>query len=304
MNTRFAGYANLTTAKKTITTQTKTQTYTTMGSRMYHITHPDLNEFFFNAMRLATKEELQRLNITERTYFKNEKAIRRFADNESLDKKLLMLTRLGYQYTLFIKPIKAAIQPLLEKISVQYTEVTTRKQLVEYMAQNKIFALASKEMMVISQMAAQNSHSDIYMMDYRYVQLRDRIRKWVEWGVDSDRMHEAKMATNDLSKVVLSALIGINRTHVIAGITPMQLKALLALYPYRNTYVTGAKVAHMLHESNRTRGIFKVLNILAELDYISKASMREINSNVLQYTILDKGVEAVHDYFKWMLNNL
>jgi hypothetical protein len=253
-------------------------------------------------MRTCSKEEKLGLNRQELAYFKDEKAMRRFADNESLDKRVLLLTRIGIRFAVILESDKEDTDKEWAAVISQYKYASKRREITEAMAKKKMFVFSSRELMVGVQMAAQNSHSNIYVLDYDYVNLRDRLSNY-RIEVFNENMRDAQKGVIGLSKVLLANLTSVSVTQQISGVTEMEMQCLLALFPYSDTFVSGEAVNRLMYESDRTSGVLRVLSTLEKNGYVTRHVGYEGKHRKPQFTIAEKGIRAAMDYMRYIVKN-
>jgi len=273
-----------------------------MGARFYHINDPQFSEYVFHCLRTCSLDEKQKLNPQELAYFKDEKSMRRFADNESLDKRLLMLSRIGMRFAIAIEPIEEKTDKVWDDIITQYKYASKRRELTEAMAKQKMFVFSSKELMVGIQMAAQNSHSNIYVLDYDYVELNDNLGNYRIEAFNTV-VRDAQKGVAGLSKILIANMAANKITETIAGVTLTQMQVLLAIFPYADTFISGERATRLMFESDRTTGILRVLGTLEKEGYVTRHMGYEGKHRKPQFTIAEKGIRAAMEYMRYIIKH-
>lgn len=274
-----------------------------MAGRSYFLNDPQLSEYVFHAMRMCPLEKKKELSQYELQYFKNEKAMRRFADYESMEKRLVMLNRIGISFALVVAPMDEtdAVDEVMQKVTSQYRSGESRKDIVETMAKKKIFVMSSRDTLVLSHMAAQNSHSQVYVLDYRYVALHDRITELFGRPMAKE-MDDAAEAVDYLSKIALEAMKGTDVIQSIAGCTDFEMRILMAMYPGRQTMVTRDRVTALMGLSNRETGVSKAMGDMERKGYLLREPGYGKNRHRHQvYMLSDKGIDAALKYLTYLI---
>src|SRR3954463_10777120 len=104
-----------------------------MGARFYTINDPEFSEWVFHCMRLSSADQRRQLSANELKHLQDDDTIRRFAENESLDKRLLLMVRLGYSYSIISYPQPVDIDTVLTPVPGQYQLANKRAAIIESM---------------------------------------------------------------------------------------------------------------------------------------------------------------------------
>jgi DNA-binding MarR family transcriptional regulator len=248
-------------------------------------------------MMNAPREKINSLNTNELQYFRSEKTIRRFADNESLEKRILMLARLGYSYCLTMAP-EGSDLTVFEDIPEQFKN-GDRLDIVRAMGEKRIFVLSSRDVLMGLHMAAQNSHSQVYVLNYDYVHLRQTIHKSRVTTLN-DNTRDSVEAFDELSKLVLATLSLQQGVEALIGLEEKELRVLLALLPFRSTYIGFTKVVELMQETGRSISIGVTLDRLAKKGYLDRMKGAR---DVKLYTIMEKGIDAAMTFLKYIVKS-
>lgn len=273
-----------------------------MPARFYTINDPELSEWIFHSMRMASPQSKMALSANELKYFEDEESIRRFAEHETLDKRLLMMLRLGYSWALISWPQTVDIQETLAPIAGQYQLANKRLAIIEAMAKNKVFVLSSRDLTIIAHMAAQNSHSQVYTLDYTYLKLRDKLSNY-RIRPFTEEIRDSVKEADEMSKILLNSLITKEVFESICGCNEYEMKILLALFSLRQTMVSHDKIAELMHEPYRTQGIAKVCGVLCDKNYIAREPGYRKQHRSQNYMIMEAGITAVMNYIKYVVKH-
>jgi hypothetical protein len=271
-----------------------------MPQKMYLINDPAFSEYVFNVMASASPEIKSKLNSRELLFFKNKITMKRFADRETLERRMLMLAQLEVPYCLlFGQPRDFEI--VNSDIYTQYNYAEKKKAIIEAMAKKKLFVLSSNDVLVGMHMAAQNSHSRVYILNYDYVKINQKVAE-AGLATVNQAANDAREGIEILARVALAAISKINSANAMTGIDPFSLKTLLALYPYMQTYIGIPKILELMDESERQKGIAKHMNSLEVQGYIRRLpGLDEDGINKKKYfTLAERGINTVMIYLKYL----
>lgn len=262
---------------------------------------PVLNEYFFNLMATANDHQKSILNFNELRHFRSPEAIRRFVDNESLDRKMLLIARLGFSFTFTIHDDGFDVPALFDKVKDQAREAGARVQLIENQVKEKVFVLSSRDLLLSSHMAAQNSQSQVYTLNMQYKALHYDF-KTMKADSTASGVTDAIDGFDKQSKVVLEAISVLDEIETLAGVSEYELKILLALYPYRHTFTDIDKVAKLIHVVDRNKGVAKVAGFLEAKGYIARQPGFAKKNKQRKFMIMEKGINAVAKYLHYVHN--
>lgn len=269
---------------------------------MYLINSPELSEYVFYVMSTTPQEDKLRLTGKELAYFKDQQTMRRFADNETMEKKLLLLAKLEVPYCLVIGE-RHNVEMVLDEVFTQYKYMEKRKALTEAMARKKIFVLSANEVLLGLHMAAQNSHSRVYVLNYDYVKMNQKLLDTGNTTVNHD-VQDAKNGFDILSRATLLTILKHDLTQQMFGIGPFHLQVLLVAFPYRNTFISAHKIYEIMDMDPRSRGVVKTATELEKDGYLKALPGYDQQRNRLKtYTIAEKGINTVMLFLKYISNN-
>lgn len=252
----------------------------------------------------VSKEKLLELSPQEIRLFDTKVKMRRFSDTESLEKRLLLLAKIGVSYTVVLAADRKRAATILEKtVPDTFRVAKDRMALIKEMHNGGMFVFGSREVSMITHMAAQNSHSEIYILNPEYAEMSRKINESiVKTQYKNNEITEAIKGFDEISKIALASLLTVDSTPGIADITDHQLKILLAMLPLRGNYVTIDTLTSLLHETRRTRnGIAKSATVLTRHGYLAKIHEQKNRKRESEYTIMEEGINVAVRWLKYML---
>lgn len=273
-----------------------------MAQKMYLINSPEFSEYMYFVMSTTPLENKLKLTTKELSYFKDLPTMRKFADNETLEKRMLLLAKLEIPYCLVIGE-RPNVETALDEIYTQFKYVEKRQALTEAMARKKIFVLSSNNVLIGLHMAAQNSHSRVYVLNYDYVKMNQKLLEAGNYTVNQE-VKEARNGLEILSRITLLTSLRFKESQQMFGVAPLELQILLVLYNYMNTFVSAHKLYELMNQDVRSRGIVKTTTEMAKHGYLRVLPGFDEQRNRLKtYTLAEKGINTVMEFLKYIANN-
>lgn len=280
-----------------------------MSTRTYLFTDPEWCEFVFNVMHTASPEQKALLDFNELKHFKNEATMRQFAENEGLEKRMLMLTRLGISFVMIAYPTARMqlVEEFIFDTDKQFDKRgLTKQEIVKKMAEGNLFVMSSKDIMMSCLMAAQNSHSLLFILNYAYVKYHQMLSDLRREPALQD--YKDAVAGYDLmAKISLMAMnMDDGMVQSICGVNMYEMRILLSLFPYRNTFVKvdviSLRIGQVLRDRNK--GVAKVCNYLLQKEMVMQMPGWEGKRRKPYFTISEKGMQTVHKYSQYLFNQV
>jgi hypothetical protein len=276
-----------------------------MGSRKYFFKDPSWSEYVFHCLRTCPVENKMDLSTEELWNIRSETAMRRFADYANLDKQLYLLARIGISFCLLSGPVDSRLQDVLDAVQVQFEKTSNRSDVVKLMSEQKFFGLSSRDILPLGHMAAQNSHSQVYVLDMAYMKLRENLN---EAGEDmlNRQIEESKRSLGYIAEFSLQAINGYNKCEAICGVAEFELKLLLAIYKHRNTFVTHATICALVDESFRTKIVALACSKLERNGYLERMlTVKTLKDKHNQtFTITEKGINTVLTFVRYVTKKM
>ncbi len=272
-----------------------------MAQKLYKINLPEFSQFVYHVMATTPMEVRLKLTSQEIVYFANEASMKRFSDQETLEKKLLLLAKLEVPFCVVVGK-RPQVDSVTDQLYNQYKYVQKRKALIEAMAREKVFVFSSNQVLMGLHMAAQNSHSKVYVLNYDYVRMNQKLLKTGLSSVNTD-VNDAMAGFDFLSKAILLASLKLKYAQSMFGVSAFEMTILLCMLPYRNTFVNGNKIYEIMGEDVRKRGLIKVATAMEKEGFLRQFTGIDENRNRLKsFTIAEKGINTVMEFLKYIAN--
>lgn len=244
------------------------------------------------------EDKIVMLPIAFQKYFISDKSIKQFADNASLEDKLILLAELGINFNLlFMK--EDADYNALDGIEKQVLSVDKRLDIISSMKDNDLFAFGSKEVMFSLSLAAMNSHTKVFSLDHRHIAVIDAAKR-IKKSYITDDFEQTADAMDIIAKICFSQLMLGDSYEQIFGVKRAEMKILLALYPLRHTFTSADKLMQILQPKESPKGFKGICGTLVEKKYLNRpAESNKMNPKMYyQYILTQNGIKAVLMFIK------
>ena len=268
---------------------------------------PALNEFIFQVMRNATPVQKKNLDDTDKLIFRSPGAIRKFANEATLDKQQVMLVKLGYSFTIFIAPGAEELDEVVLLTYDQYLTEEKHANVIEATARNRVFAYGDREVQTILSMCAQNSQTKVYQFT---MASKKAIESWNEYkkrstAINTDNAQEAYV---DFNKLILAAQLASAKVSQQFEIDELQMLILQILYANVNKALRGEQVLDSVSKAEKPKAVYDALDDLCYLGYASsdrpKNAPRKAPGQKIYYMISAKGIKLTKEYIESIIKKV
>lgn len=273
-----------------------------MGKIKYQVDSAEFGEFVFNYLSNVPKDKILELNDSaDIAIFRSTRTIRKFSFDETLDRRLCLLVKLGLRISLGIMPDNLITDSVELEVITQNKFIEKRLALIEKMRDNFMFYISSAEIMMSMQMMAQNSHSVIYQSSLAYNKVPHVIRQ-MNKGLHDVDYNNTKDGIKIMSKVILNVFNRISDVELVTELKPFEFMLLLALVPYRETFISVDKVQEILNRSDREKGTAKSMSSLESKGFIYRSpGYNEERNKEKLYAITANGIRLVMNYMRHIM---
>ncbi len=258
------------------------------------------SEYFFNIFSNLTHEQKLRLDASEKYLFRSEMSIRRFADQGTLEEKVVILTKLGYDWFFGLYPVGKDLPAVMKKAYRQHTIKNTRAEVIQDMIESHVFILDNKAVATALAMMGQNNHSDAFYINRHFFQLPKMLE---QYELSSSKLFEFFTSQNPIKESAefraglqtMDKLIGLvsqmftveQNADFLFKLTRLDIRILLLLFPFRNNYVSLDYLKRHLHPEYSPKAIAARCTFLfMKRNLIDKLP----KTNPISYTIKSDGI--------------
>lgn len=271
-----------------------------MGDRIYYIaTDPAFSEYVYFVMKKASPEQRGRLNPRELACFRSDKAIRDFADNETLERRMLMLTRLGLSWTMCLHTDKVDFDEMFKEYNVDYTFAQKNKDMVKSLKRGDMFVFGSRDMMMYQHLAAMHCHSQMFILDYDYLRAQKLLMGQREVR-RVDKIKDAAEVYEELGRLMFHTISAFRQAVSISDVDDQRLRILLILLGFRNRYMKLETLCGKMGEPQRNTGIGRIVKNMIKDGLVTQLKIPNQDWESKAFTITEMGVDKVMTFIKYV----
>lgn len=257
-----------------------------------------LNEFFFDAVFHATREARQRLTPKQLKSIKTPKSTKRFAVNSTVDEKAHILSALGVSYCIMFFPSGLFTNKSLKDLFAKYEDIDPKKK-AEAVLQDKVMAVTDRQVTLISQLMANQCHSDSYLLSRDFHKIGHHILNWEE---PENAITEATLESLEylsvITKLGLNFILAAKNLTVNRVNNDLDINILMYLITRRNRYVTKAEIDTHFRPYYKVATITSAVKRLLENLYIDKHP----STKDRQYISTSLGITEAMSFIKKTMN--
>lgn len=258
-----------------------------------------LSKYIFHVLSTLRDDQKSELSEIELRILGNEKTIKRFADNATLEQKYSLLQKVGIEFQMFFKKRDADIS-FLKDVDYQYRDVNKRLDIVKKMEEGHVFLFGSKEVMFTLQLANTNAHNKAFLPDNRFEEIVKNAKFRGRPSV-VDQASEVMASYDDLSKVASCAFIMNDKAPFYLGVKEHHLKIMSVLFAHRTRFTSREKLMQMLEAKESDKGFATICGDMIKLGLLMQPISADRNKKEQNtYMLTERGLEIMMKYLKWL----
>lgn len=260
----------------------------------YRIDDPFFVEFVYHCIATAKREQLIRVPFDLDKFTKTPSAIKAFAEKASLEQRLVMLSRLGVEWKLWLAPMAEMNKQVIIETLQNYKE-EARLESVNKMIGDKHFVFGDRDVMTILGMMAQNCHSETYRINRDYSLLAEQV---VEGETKLSNVESVKSLLEDHKLLLRFSLNVLLSQDYIDGQTSFDAEDIMVLQfllLHKNTFVEQNKIIDKFNKYKKNT-ITRVLYKLFKSHHIDKFPGKQ------RYCIANLGVQVLTNLMARVVN--
>lgn len=133
---------------------------------------PKFNEWLYDRLMHINAEQASNLNIYELRMLKSQKHLKSFVSRENLERKLSLLTKLGFNFNLVFHEPQSSLGSLIKKTYRQFTMKGITVESIDEMMQKKVFVQNNRDIALAMAMMSVNCHSEVYVLNAGFTSFR------------------------------------------------------------------------------------------------------------------------------------
>jgi hypothetical protein len=267
-----------------------------MSKRKYIIHLRIFSEHLFRLLTTLTKERKDLLSTEEKVMLATVEDIRKFCARETFEKQLFIYTKLGEEWTLNFGP-EEAIQETLEACEYQFDHTLHRLDAVDAIVRDNVCCVSSRDVMLLSQMCAQNCKTEGYRLTYLMTKTKRTTNK-LSKAYDIETQ-EAAESLDLMNKLMLEQLKARWFAQDNLNLGPQELLILLTLFENKNGAYSIKDILLILVAESNKKFVTQHIGKLEEKGFVmsdrKKIGIGRWSKNVY-YSITTRGIQIVTDY--------
>lgn len=271
------------------------------ASRKHILFLPTLSEYAYRILVRLTEDQKKSLSPAEQVMLKSENTINQFCKSETLDRILLILTKLGVDWAIMTYPDEEIAQQLTFNVFNQYQFIQKRSDVVNVMKRENIYAVSSREAMVNVQMMAQNAHTDVYHLSEHMKDLIKRNRAFASIPGYDETVASATQSFDDFARIILEVFNSVDHRSSTWDLDELETRIMLTLFEKRNSVSNLLTVQNGVKLGSKKNYLKKRLEGLQQRGLIVSEQKHLKNTNRVQnYLITTKGIKVIMEYVKYI----
>lgn len=268
---------------------------------------PKHNEWLYDVLVNLTHEQKERLNHRELKSIKTKSQIKKFAATGNLEKKLILLTKVGIEWSmLFYFPTKFTTG-LIKEAFRQYSMSGKAVELTERMLETKTFVLSSRNVAIALSMMSMNCHSDVWIPNMEFLRVRKITNQMVaniSRGMSDKNMVKEFNSGYDgvkvIARIVNQAMTVDNFLSSVLGLQPLDMLILNMVFHTPYNYVSVDYIKAELKSTYKPQSIgLRCVYLWKQRGMLEKMPASE---NVAKYRITQEGILTVGQVANYIVN--
>lgn len=269
---------------------------------------PKFNEWLYDALTNLSADQRTLLNRYEVHMLRDSAALKRFIANENLERRLSLLTKLGFEWNLSFFKTSQYFGKAVRDVYKQYTINGKSVDNVAEMIRQKVFVINSKEVALCMALMANNCHSDVYMLNPAFLAFKKTRTTLTKLGQgmaksnETVRSKEFEAEAKTMSELIYQSIMCQDIILSMFNIRALDLAILLFLYRTPRNYVSMDNIKSELKTDYKPQSIgLRASYLCRERRFIDK---RPSSENVNSYIIMQEGILLVGHVMNAILNRV
>lgn len=261
---------------------------------------PVFSDYVYSILYNLSFEDKIKLPRRYDKLLRSETAAKNFCNKSSYDEKLQLLTYLGYKHcTLVVNndgPDINGFREIFEKFKNRH--IYSLRQITD----NGVYVTSNKQLVELLCLMAQTIHHKVFKQQLEYTRTGYHIQGWskrLNNGADLAKIDLEQRQSAFIVKTFSSLDLTFKRCHSIFKMREEEMRVLLYLFPYSNTYTDISIIKSYFTGVIADRGIASSIKHLVHSGHIQIHP----SSNKYEYTITDKGVMLTHKFMEAVYNS-
>lgn len=274
--------------------------------KVFLVSDPAFAQYVYYKMVNCPPLVRGRLNPAEQRYFRSKDAMRKFATDETFERRILLLTRMGVRWSVVMYEETADLDLMYKEVDENYTFTRKNLDLMNLMRKGDVFCFGSSTIMMAQLLAEQGCHSQKYVLDYGYLRTLKKMpdQRAITFDVKANDMEQQYM---HLARIIYQSITCWERLELTIsddGVTALAMRILIVLLGHRHSFVTARSMKHRLGVPISNQITVRTMNQMVKNGLIYQTRVPELEFEQKAYTISEKGLEKVMYFLKYVQQQL
>lgn len=265
-----------------------------MAAQKILVNSPIINELTFDYLFTMTPEQRKLFSPKELRFIRTAKRARQFVNSSSMDEKLLLLAKLGVQFSFIIHREKFPATHIKEWYE-KYKEMAA-VDFVKEMSDQNLVVLNDRVLVSFLNLMATFSHSDSYLLNLDFHKVGYFINNWKKFEKPNvQSIQESLEYAQVINRFALNITTELKTIKGVTEVRELDITLLMYLYENRNKYVLRETIMNNFCGLYRKTVIGSAIKRLLEKLLIDRNPMYH---NRHEYQITALGNTAVMDFHR------
>ncbi len=269
------------------------------SNRKILINSPILNELVFDYLFTLSEGDIKKLAPKEIRAIRTAKQARHFVSRSTLDEKLLLLAKLGVQFSFMLHQNNPIAPKHIKELAEKYKEMSKREILRDLSAE-KFVVVTDRVLINFINVMGHYTHSDTYLLNLDFHRVGVYLNKWKKEKEkpNIDSIQESLEFARVINKLLFNHTLAMKGIRGETQIGDLDFNILMMLYDTKTVYVPRETIEY------RFEGMYKKNIIAGAIKRLVEKVLIERNptKRESEYQITSLGSSSVMDFHKKTLN--
>lgn len=247
-----------------------------------------LNEFLYDVIYHSTDKEKAKLTQRQLRAIETEKRAKNFITRATLDEKLIMLEKMGVQYSVWIHKVKtlypAQVKKLYKKHKAELSEET-----ISDLLESGLYIVTDRQVASFANLLGNGCHSENYLLNRDFYKIGDHIDEWEDTPhPTNENVREGMQHLKRINKLMLYTSMAIKNAKGFTQIGDLDFHILMYLFNKVDMYVPRETLNQYFRANYRMTVISAALKRM-----VLSAHVEKNPKNNSSYMISSLGINTV-----------
>lgn len=268
------------------------------------IPNPSFEKYAYHILSTLTPEKKNKLPEKDRALVNNEDELKEFCNKNGHVKIEILLLKVGIESVriFYSEEDPGAVDQVIFNTANQYRYPQKRSDLIEAMAQHKIYATSSREIIATTLMMAQNANTKLYQLTQASKDtIKEHLRLKKYWSTQKDA-DDAAEAYAGFNRLILEQLNGYDYLHQTHHLSQEELRIMSALYAKPYHAIPLSELSEQTKIEGKVKYLQKITKNLEDRGFIVSDRTRENRRHhtVAYYLLSAKGIKTMVEYLQYI----